>query len=315
MKGWKYIAPAVLVWSLLFDLTYAGRIASGHPVSPLPLTLASSMQFRVFDGTYFTNKPDLSVYGIEPLNLVYEGGVFQTSSTDMPPPSALRRLSAECMAAKGITVLDVERWVGLPNAAQLFAGLITALEQFSPGLKLGYYSGIPENDYWRAISGPSSAGYVKWQQENSQLQTVADQVDYLFPSLYTFYNDPKGWVAYAEANIAEARRLAKGKPVYAFLWFDYHNSNPVLGGTQIPPDFWRLELDTVKRLADGVVIWGGGGNWDSNAPWWQETINFLTRLHMAQTNSHLVTPEAPSKARTESRGAWNGNFDISADLQ
>ena len=276
MRRWRFIAPAALVWSLLFGPACAGQA----PLTPPTTLRLAPAQFLVFDGTYFTNKPDLSAYGIQPLNLVYENPLFPANSpTDaMPQASDIKSVDLQCVAAKGITVLDIERWIGLPDAVGLYAGLIANFKILSPQLKLGYYSLVPENDYWRAISGPNSAQHLQWQQENNQLQAIADQVDYLFPSLYTFYADQTGWVAYAEANIAEARRLAKGKPVYAFLWFDYHNSNATLGGTPIPPDFWRLELDTVRRLADGVVIWGGGGNWDPNAAWWLATREFMVSL-------------------------------------
>ena len=58
-------------------------------------------------------------------------------------------------------------------------------------------------------------------QENDQLRPLAGAVDILFPSLYTFYTDQGGWVRYAYAQIAEARRNANGKPVYVFYGQQY----------------------------------------------------------------------------------------------
>jgi hypothetical protein len=108
-------------------------------------------------------------------------------------------------------------------------------------------------------------------------------VDAIYPSLYTFYPDQDGWLKYALANISEARRY--GKPVYVFLWPQYHESDPAVAWRFIPADYWRLELETAKQYADGIVIWGGWQysgkrlnwllEWDDTAPWWIETQDFM----------------------------------------
>lgn len=236
--------------------------------------------FRVFDATTFRDKPDLSIYGIEPVNIVYEGSVFMPDkpSNSLPSDGSIKRVATAAKASQGISIIDVELWQWLPNITELYVKLTQQLKIANPELKMGYYSIVPKRDYWRAKEGPSSEKYKMWQLENDQLQDIADCVDYLIPSLYTFYDYQPGWVAYAEANIAEARRLARGKPVYVFLWFQYHESNPELKLKPIPADYWKLQLETVRRLADGIVLWGGV-NWDPNAPWWIETQKFLASLH------------------------------------
>ncbi len=70
--------------------------------------------------------------------------------------------------------------------------------------------------------------------------------------------------------------MAKNKPVIVFLWPEYHDSNMILKGNYIEKEFWRLQLDTVFKYADGLIIWGGWKQeWDSNAIWWKETIQFI----------------------------------------
>ncbi|MDO9084545.1 MAG: hypothetical protein Q7U56_14825, partial [Humidesulfovibrio sp.] len=102
-------------------------------------------------------------------------------------------------------------------------------------------------------------------------------VDIIFPSLYTFYDDPAGWKKYAIATIQEAKRY--GKPVYPFLWYQYHDSNKLLGGKPIPAAIWRMQLETCLKYADGVVIWGGYKElWSEEAAWWQETKTFMNAL-------------------------------------
>src|SRR5262249_4133499 len=107
-----------------------------------------------------------------------------------------------------------------------------------------------------------------------------------FPSLYTYYPDQAGWVAYAKANLSEARRLAPGKPVYCFLWPQYHDSS-TLAYQFLPVDYWKLQLQTCRQYADGIVILGCVGKdgkmngwltWDDNAPWWQATIQFVASI-------------------------------------
>src|SRR5205085_1032044 len=85
-------------------------------------------------------------------------------------------------------------------------------------------------------------------------RSLAETVDAVFPSLYTFYRreDSDGWVTYAKANLEQARRYQK--PIYAFLCPRYQNTFQ-----DIEADFWRLQLQTCRELADGCVIWDWTG--------------------------------------------------------
>jgi hypothetical protein len=111
-------------------------------------------------------------------------------------------------------------------------------------------------------------------------------VDALFPSIYTFYTDRQGWVTYAIAQITEAKRKAKGKPVYAFLWPQYHESNLLLGLRPLDSDYWELQLNTVAQHADGVVIWGG---WGANGPeLWNEEAYGGNEMFMRRLDHSLL---------------------------
>jgi hypothetical protein len=250
--------------------------------------------FPVFDATLFgTDKPDLASYGLIPIAIV-DPHQLQDRRDDpgghVPDVAHARSAMAQVVTPKGITVIDIEDWAspdGRPVTTDVsvrnYLATLAVLRAASPRMKFGYYSMVPTREYWDAIAGPSSARYRAWQRRNDAFQPVADTVDALFPSLYTFYPDPQGWVTYAKANLGEARRMAKGKPVYCFLWFQFHDST-ASAFQLIPADYWRTELDTCRRYADGIVIWGGftepGGRfralpWDGNAPWWKATLAFL----------------------------------------
>ena len=244
-------------------------------------------QFVVFDATWHKGKPDLSQYGLRPITLI--GGQLWEKGADrayLPKKNQVRPLAEQAMASGGIAVLDIEHWPVRGDHAvvgESLTKLSTVLAWFHeafPGLQVGYYGVPPIRDYWRAIKGSGTKEYLAWQAENDALRPLANDVDILFPSLYTFYPHREGWVEYAVAQIRETRRYGQGKPVYVFLWPAYHESNLLLGNKSIEPEFWKLQLETVRAHADGIVIWGGGGSsWNEQAPWWKITKEFMGTIH------------------------------------
>lgn len=264
-------------------------------------TPSPAKQFLVFDATFYTNKPDLSPYGIQPIPLIYPGtfgSQWQKHNDRLPGIEAVMKAAREAQNKAATVVIDIEHWPlkGSPESVkESLRKYITVLEWFrkgAPGISIGYYGAPPIRDYWRAVKAPSSAEHRAWMSENDEIQTLAQAVDILFPSIYTFYPDQNGWKQYAIAQIEEARRYGGGKPVYAFLWPQYHESNRILGGQYLPADYWQLELETARQYADGIVIWGGWAKWDERAPWWLKTKEFMATL----TESHS-TPLSPTPQR------------------
>jgi len=281
MKLVSAIAVGLATWVVVFGST---GLAQSLP-SPKP--------FLVFDGTLYSNKPDFSVYGIRPIELAYAGefGPDWTKQADRLPDLQAVQAVARAAQQKGHgVVLDIEHWplTGSPDVVHnSLTKYMTMLDWFraaAPGLSVGYYGAPPVRDYWRAIKDTSSQERRFWMEENDHLRSLAGAVDVLFPSLYTFYPDQAGWRKYAIAQIEEARRYGNGKPVYVFLWPQYHESNRMLGGNYLPADYWLLELETAKKYADGIVIWGGWSSdnrpakWDENAAWWNITKEFMKNI-------------------------------------
>lgn len=247
--------------------------------------------FVVFDATLYKNKPSLAAYHVRPLTILYESSLFVANQPPaaMPPAAIVRSLAYELRASPDPVVLDIERWplkgdgMAVQSTVAKFLSVLSWVKDEAPAIPFGLYGTVPIPDYWRAIRDPASAEYRSWQQDNDRLEGISNRADALFPSIYTFYPDRQGWVTYAIAQITEARRKAKGKPVYAFLWPHYHESNLLLGLRPLDPDYWELQLNTVAQHADGIVIWGGWGNngpesWNEEAPWWQVTKRFMQRL-------------------------------------
>jgi len=255
----------------------------------------------IFDATLYQEKPDLQKYGLHKVAVVdalrwWQTGESKFELTRGNGPEAW----VSSNAPGDVLALDIEIWpvTGTPVSV---AGTVSRLTLLANRLRkagyskpIGFYGLPPNRDYWRAIQGQQSLAYKKWQTENDALRTVANTSDVLFPSLYTFYNDADKWKEYAEANIREARRLASGKPVYAFLWPQFHESNQLLKGQYLPQSLWRLELQTALSLADGVVIWGGWQQkWRENAEWW----NAVKELLNSETTScsTALAPKPPEK--------------------
>lgn len=259
-------------------------------------SLPNKKPFLVFDGTMYGGKPDLQMYGIRPVSIAYAGAFgaqWYKNSETLPDKNTVQQVARDAQAKKSPVVIDIEHWPLVGDSSKVRANLtkyMTVLQWFkeaAPGLAVGYYGAPPIRDYWKSLKSPTSKEWASFAKENDQLRPLSEAVDVLFPSLYTYYTDRGGWVRYAYAQITEARRNANGKPVYVFLWPQYHDSNPSLAWAEIPPDFWRLQLQMAKQYADGVVIWGGWGpkgrvNWDENAAWWKVTKEFVRKLPVAQ---------------------------------
>lgn len=244
----------------------------------------SNKDFQVFDMTLYKDKPtDLTERGFPKINIVYGGDFFRqgTVENDLPPEEVVREIARNAYAKSSVVNIDIERW-SLPEEVEKYMYVLDVIRDETPNLKVGFYIGPPKRDYWRAITGIADPKYQEWQQENNALQEFADTVDLLFPNAYTFYEDTNGWELYAKAQIDEAKRLNPNKPAYLTLWPEYHDSNATLVGQYVPVDFFRLQLETAKKYADGVVIWGGWGwdtggrkPWSEDLPWWKEVQDFL----------------------------------------
>jgi len=248
---------------------------------------APAQEFTVFDATTYRQKPDLTRYGLKPVFMIAPAMIWESGhhSDPLPNKNLVRRAAQRAAASGRIAVLDIEHWSLTGDPAQVqesirkYETLIQWFKQAAPSVKVGYYGLTPMRNYWGALEPADAPKHVAWQKANDGLAPIARLEDILFPSMYTFYEDRDGWSKYAIQQIQEARRYAGGKPVYVFLWQQYHESNRKLAGTYLPPDFWRLQLETARKYADGVVIWGEyNDTWDEAAPWWLETKSFMDRV-------------------------------------
>jgi hypothetical protein len=262
------------------------RATPKHALSA-PSSADRRREFLMFDSTFYKQKPDLRRYGLKPVSIVMWGMLWARGGdlAKLPDRDSVRRVAVEAGSSASITVLDIEHWPLAGNPAKVeesvrkYATLVQWFKEAAPTGKFGYYGVAPLRDYWASIQPIESPRYLAWQKQNDGMAPVARAADILCPSVYTFFEDQNDWAKYAVAQIREARRYAGGKPVYVFLWPQYHPTDKKLSGTYVSGEYWRMELEIARKYADGVIIWGGyQQNWNETAPWWLETRQFLQKL-------------------------------------
>ena len=254
-------------------------LGSGSARQPRDCLQPSSDTFKIFDAMMYAGKPDTRTFGMKPAYIVDRGFWVDESTRQAVDPAKLTRRLKEFPASDGLIVLDVEHLplTGQPASVAKSLSMMRQLAEKSrdsgSGRKIGYYGLLPLSEYWRPINGLPGGGFTDWRRDNARIAGLGRSIDVNLPSLYTFYPDRKGWVQQAEILVCEARRISD-KPVYAFVWPEYHDSTEQ-AGRPVPGDYWRLQLQTLRRIADGVVIWGGydlknqrAYKWNPDAEWW-----------------------------------------------
>ncbi len=274
------------------------------PSVTAPITVAR--KFSVFDGLYFSSKPSNILPKMLGIKILDRGWTNPNGLGALPDEASFKKVVSDQEKLDPLTpvVFDFESWDwacfkadGSPNDTPAkFETLVRWTREAAPKLKIGFYQIPPVTNYWDAQQSDTSAAYLAWQRNNDCYKPLANMVDALYPSLYTFYLESDytgataGWLRYATENIKEARRLAPNKPIYAFIWPQIHESNT--NGNSlllITGAFWKLQLDTLKPLVDGVVMWGTisptSSNslyvampWNDKSEWWIETQFFLDNL-------------------------------------
>ncbi len=248
-------------------------------LGPLSGQMLAAPRFEVFDALLYSGRRDLGRYGLKPLPTLYQ--LWRPGSPhDSIDHTAMHAALAQLPSDTSLYFIDIEYWPLLQTSPKVRDSTISKYLEVAriarsakPDVRFGFYNVPPVGTYW-AILLQNSKEYPEWLQANRALDPLAAEVDVLFPSLYTFYNDPAGWTIAARGLLTEARRY--GKPVYPFLWPEFHDSNKELAGQFIPTDFWAAQLRFCQENADGVVLWGGyQRQWNEDAAWWQTTIETL----------------------------------------
>lgn len=165
------------------------------------------------------------------------------SATDMPTQASVESACAGASSAANLVIIDIEHFDGMSWAtadaadfAFVKASFQTILGWCSPQLdtyqSVGIYSGAPAADYYNAIDGDGDAGYELWQAANDAMNFLS-YADVVSPSIYLINYETSPFTntyAYVDAQMAEAARLAPGKPIVPFIQPNYSTDGD-MGGT------------------------------------------------------------------------------------
>jgi hypothetical protein len=232
----------------------------------------SRKSFPVYDNMFYKGKPAMAQYGLMPSNILYENRVWPNPRDvgTLPNREAFSAMVQKASTNPGPLVLDIES-VSLRTSsetarhnASILVTLADWAREAAPGKIIGYYgtntlTDIPQSNFAAA-------------------QGLAHHVDAFFPPLYAFDDDRSHWEKRAKTSLAQSRELDRGKPVYFYLWPQYHEGTPK-ALRYVDADFWKFQLDTARKYGDGIVIWSRSrDDWDPGSGWWEATRQFLISL-------------------------------------
>lgn len=248
-----------------------------------------SKEFKMFDATQYSRRPDLAAYGLQPMAVIYEQFYWKPgqSMKNLPPKEQVMALSKRIPAKGEYVTSDVEYWklddvsdLELAQNIERYKTIVKWTKEAYPGKKVGIFGRLPIWDNYRCNTDPSHPRFKQWQAANNKLRPLAEVVDCILPELYAVSPDMEAWRKVAVAQLEAARSYGK-LPVFVYLWPEYWDLDKRgLEGKPIPAEFWRLQLETAYQYADGVVIWGGYGKngpipWNNEYAWWKVTKAFM----------------------------------------
>ncbi len=254
-------------------------------------------KFKIFNALLYKDLPNMQDMCIQDINVVYAWKFFprghKKNPYAMPSNDAINKVANNAKKQDLLTVIDIEHW-GLKNkndaekSVKNYTDVVKQLKKQLPELKIGYYGVVPIVDFSRAKSDVVKSKYMSWVKDNNRVKPIANIVDAAFPSLYTINSNSKSWLSRAKAHIGEARRLAKNKPVYPFVWPNYHRQGGRYPkGYEVEKKYWRLQLEFLRKNADGIVLWGGyKQTFNSRMEWWRETQEFLKDSFFLKTEEN-----------------------------
>ncbi|HBT84776.1 MAG TPA: hypothetical protein DEB12_02570 [Porphyromonadaceae bacterium] len=237
--------------------------------------------FKVFNALLFKETPDLSKYGFSKINMIYEDGVISTNYHKKKGDFSWRfvdfnKIAKEANKSKKLmyvpTVLDVEYW-----GHRLYNGKTKkeAEEVYLQLIKL-----------YRTLDPNSLVSVFHYGAISTDIYNASNVV---YPCYYTHGTNRNEWIAMVKNGISAIKKRNKKLPIYVFIWPQYNSipSKHDLGYKFVEPDFWRLQLETLYPLCDGVIIWSHYKDenrkdiyFDKEMPWFKETLKFIEKYNI-----------------------------------
>lgn len=154
-------------------------------------------------------------------------------------------------------------------AEKAFVNLIKTIKAYRPNVKFGIY-GLPFRVF--------DVSNKKRLDDSKKLDSILSKVDYIFPSLYTYYpaisekNKTKN-SQYWKKNLDQAFGYADrfGKPVIPFVWYIIYPGNNDFGGELMGKGAMDEYLTNIQEYASGQNCKVGG------VVWWESSKKYFNK--------------------------------------
>lgn len=178
---------------------------------------------------------------------------------DFQPDAAKAWADPDARQASGATTLDEFRRRYLAQWATWFSLPCRWAKEAHPQEPVGLYGPQPFGRDYSGLLGGAAQLEEQHRFDDSLWRYIDPSVDFYVSSIYVFYDRPDS-IYYMAANVEEnylRTRKYGNKPVYAYFWLRYHDSNKALAGQELSP--YLVEAGAVVPYfsgARGVVLWG-----------------------------------------------------------
>jgi len=230
----------------------------------------------IYDDTRIGNKPSNPLPGLETIQLVnFNTALLQKTMLQ----SRLGQFPDSVPVVLGMENNTYD------ESLEFLAFAKDTLQSLGLQRPISVYGQFPR-EYWSAIryreqpqNTTYAKSYLKWIDSIQEKQELYKQLDFLCPSVYTFYpaaneadQSAQRWKIFATENIAIAK--AFDKPVYPYLMINYHPA-----GVLLPDWFIEFQLRIVESMKVECMIWFSSNqyNW-LTSPNIQDWYNVTTRV-------------------------------------
>lgn len=209
------------------------------------------------------------------------------------------------------------------EAAQRYlTATINECKRLRPNLKWGYYM-YPPRTYYGMMSAQARSEWAA--KHRTQLAWLYDIQDAFFPDVYALYYTttdrqvnysqqedlPWQFDEYVRWNIIQAKELANGKPVIAFVFIRYHENCRFYDG-QFLNDYNLVKSFTLPKQygADGVVLWDSIGStqrYTEDQNYINTKILPIIRAHCTDAAGNSLVAPAQSNSGGSGSGAPSGD--------
>lgn len=250
------------------------------------LVNAQQKHFVLYHLIRYKNTPaNLSPY-LLPTKIASEHILLNADNT--PNVEAIQAFAAQCPPGV-LATLDLETWPYFPEeklskSIDYFLAALSAFKSINTESPVSFYGVPPKQVYqWKRIDPENNPeGYKNWENINDELSPVAQKVDAFLPSFYMYNMDTISWRKMVDATIAAIKKYHQHKPIYAYIWPQFHDRSGYYSLQFIDTATWKYQLRTLYDRIDGCIIWTSNKDsnkqiisWDPNMLWWQATKAFM----------------------------------------